>query len=81
MTVMQLNAEIYESLSIIANDESLLRKAAKSLKRLASQFEDPTLMTRAEFMRKLDNAEENIKEGKGKTFADPNEMNKWLESL
>ena len=81
MTVMQLNAEIYESLSIIANDELLLRKAAKSLKRLAAQFEDPTLMTRAEFMRKLDNAEENIKEGKGKTFADPNEMNKWLESL
>lgn len=81
MTVMQLNAEIYESLSIIANDESLLRKAAKSLKRLASQFEDQTLMTKAEFMRKLDNAEENIKEGKGKTFADPNEMNKWLESL
>ena len=50
MTVMQHNAEIYESLSIIANDESLLRKAAKSLKRLACQFEDPTLMTKAEFI-------------------------------
>ena len=32
MTAIQLNAEIYEALSIIAKDESLLRKAAKALK-------------------------------------------------
>ena len=28
MTTLQLNAEIYEALSIIAQDESLLKKAA-----------------------------------------------------
>ncbi len=32
MTTLQLNAEIYEALSIIAQDESLLKKAARSLK-------------------------------------------------
>lgn len=36
MTTLQLNAEIYEALSIIDQDESLLKKAARSLKRLAS---------------------------------------------
>ena len=45
MTTLQLNAEIYEALSIIAQDESLLKKAARSLKRLASMKKDETLMS------------------------------------
>ena len=81
MTVMQLNAEIYESLSIIANDESLLRKAAKSLKRLASQFEDQTLMTKDEFFAVVDKSLEEAKEGKVKRIATPTELASVLESL
>ena len=81
MTVMQLNAEIYESLSIIANDESLLRKAAKSLKRLASQFEDQTLMTKDEFFAVVDKSLEEAKEGKVKRIATPTELSSFLESL
>ena len=46
MTAIQLNAEIYEALSIIAKDETLLRKAAKALKKLASQKSDETLMSK-----------------------------------
>ena len=45
MTTLQLNAEIYEALSIIAQDESLLKKAARSLKRLATMKKDETLMS------------------------------------
>lgn len=45
MTTLQLNAEIYEALSIIAQDESLLKKAARSLKRLASMKKEETLMS------------------------------------
>ena len=78
---MQLNAEIYESLSIIANDESLLRKAAKSLKRLASQFEDQTLMTKDEFFAVVDKSLEEAKEGKVKRIATPTELSSFLESL
>ena len=50
MTTLQLNAEIYEALSIIAQDESLLKKAARSLKRLASMKKDETLMSQEEFL-------------------------------
>ena len=78
---MQLNAEIYESLSIIANDESLLRKAAKSLKRLASQFEDQTLMTKDEFFAVVDKSLEEAKDGKVKRIATPTELSSFLESL
>ena len=54
MTTLQLNAEIYEALSIIAQDESLLKKAARSLKRLASMKKDETLMSEEEFFATVD---------------------------
>lgn len=54
MTTLQLNAEIYEALSIIAQDESLLKKAARSLKRLDSMKKDETLMSQEEFLATID---------------------------
>ena len=38
-------------------------------------------MSTEEFFEKLDKAEENIANGKGKTFAHPNEINTWLNAL
>jgi hypothetical protein len=66
MTAIQLNAEIYEALSIIAKDESLLRKAAKALKKLASQKSDETLMNENDFFVRIDEAKKQIKSGKCK---------------
>ena len=43
MTALQLNAEIYRSLGVIAEDETLMTRAAKYLKKLAAKKEDPTL--------------------------------------
>ena len=37
MTITQLNAEIYRSLSTIAEEEGLMKRAAKYLKKLADQ--------------------------------------------
>ena len=43
MTALQLNADIYRSMGIIAEDEAMLRKVAKYLRKLAKQVkEDPT---------------------------------------
>ena len=39
MTTMELNAELFRQLSIIAEDESLMRKAVKAVTRLAKQKE------------------------------------------
>ena len=36
MTTMELNAELFRQLSIIAEDESLMRKAVKAVTRLAN---------------------------------------------
>ena len=53
MTAIQLNAEILRNMSIIAEDDNLLKRAAKYLRKLAAEKKDPTLMTEEEFSPKL----------------------------
>ena len=81
MTAMQMNAELFRQLSIIAEDESLMAKAVKYLKKLTAKKEDETLMTKEEFFRRVDEAREEIRQGKGRRFSSPEEMNAWLNSL
>ena len=82
MTTMQLNAELLRNMSIIAEDENLLRRAAKYMRKLvAEKQEDPTLLTKEEFFARVDKAEKEIAEGKGVTFTNKDDMNAWLNSL
>jgi hypothetical protein len=82
MTALQLNAEIYRNLGIIAEDETMLEKVAKYVRKLAKQMtEDPTCMTKEEFFARIDEAEREIAEGKGITFTNQAEMNAWLNAL
>ena len=82
MTAIQLNAEILRNMSIIAEDEHLLRRVAKYLRKVvAEKKSDPTLMTKEEFFARVDEAREEIRQGKGKRFSNPEEMNTWLNSL
>lgn len=82
MTTMQLNAELLRNMSIIAEDENLLRRATKYLHKLVSEKKaDPTLLTKEEFFARIDKAEKEIAEGKGVTFKNKDDMNAWLNSL
>lgn len=64
MTAIQLNAELYKAMSVIAQDESLMTKVLKYVKKLAAQKEDPTLMTKEDFFKKLEKGEEEYRKGK-----------------
>ena len=81
MTALQLNVEMLRNMSIIAEDEDLLRRAAKYLRKLVSEKQDPALYTKEEFFARIDKAEKDIAEGKGVTFTNKDEMNAWLNSL
>ena len=81
MTALKMNADIYRSLGVIAEDEQLLARACKYLKRLASSKEDETLLTREEFFAKVDRAIEQAGNGEGVEFNDSQIMNAWLNSL
>ena len=50
MTAIQLNAEILRNLGTLAEDESMLKRIAKYLRKLVSEkTADPTEMTKEEF--------------------------------
>ena len=71
MTTSQMNAEIFRSLSILAESEDMLARAAKYLRKLAKEQQrkaDPTLMSKEEYFRKLDEAEEEYSQGKYTTL-------------
>ena len=62
MTALQLNAEIYRSLGVLSEDEGMLKRAAKYLKKLADELShDPTLMSEEEYFRRLDEADKGPK--------------------
>lgn len=64
MTAIQMNTELFRSMSIIAEDESLMEKLLRYAKKLAAK-KDSALMTEAEFFARLDEAERDIADGKG----------------
>ena len=81
MTAIQLNAQIWRDMAEIADSEQLMKQLAKYLKKLVAKKQDPTLMTKEDFFKRVDEAREEIRQGKGKRFSNPEEMNAWLNSL
>ena len=64
MTALQLNAQIWHDMSLLADSEPMMKRVAKSLRKLVKEKEDPTLMTKEEFFAKIEKAEEDYREGK-----------------
>ncbi|MBO6188468.1 MAG: hypothetical protein J6O23_08175 [Prevotella sp.] len=66
---LQLNAELFGALQVIAEDEGLMKKAVKSLKRLAAkkQAMDETeyIMSSPAMVDILRQGDDDIKNGKG----------------
>jgi len=64
MTAVQLNAELLRELSTIVEDETLMTKVLKYIKKLTAKKPDPTLMTKEEFFAKIEKGEEEYRQGK-----------------
>lgn len=76
-----LNDEIFRNLGIIADDENLLNRLAKYLRRIVKLKQDPALFTKEEFFHRIDESLEQAKQGKVTTFDNMEEMNAWLNTL
>ena len=85
MTSVQLNAmnaELWQSIGAIADSEPLMRRLTRYAKKLVKEREaDATLMGKEEFFQMLDEAKQEIAEGKGRRFKTVDEMNAWLNTL
>ena len=72
-TQLQLNSELFGALQVIAEDEGLMKKAVRSLKRLAAQKratdETAYLMTDAELDRIIKEGDAEIAAGNLKPIA------------
>ena len=63
-----LNADFFQNLSVIAQDEGLMKRVANYVKRLATKKEDPPLMTKEEFLERIEKAEAQYKRGEYTTL-------------
>ena len=66
MNTLQLNAEMLRSMSVIAEDETLLKRAVKYLHKLIAEKQaNSAEMTRDEFLARVDEGREQIRRGEG----------------
>lgn len=81
MNAIQLNAlsaQMWRDMGTIAEDEGMMRRVAKYLRRVVKEMTaDPTLMTKDEFFAKLERAEKQP----GKSFASVEELDQYIRSL
>ena len=82
MTTIQLNAEILRNLGAIAEDEGMLKRVAKYLRKLVAEKEaDPTLLTKKEFFARVDEAREQIKRGEGVEMLPNESLDEFLQRV
>ncbi|MBR2102332.1 MAG: hypothetical protein IJ928_06225 [Prevotella sp.] len=79
--MFELNAQIWRDMAEIADSEPLMRQLAKYLKKLVAKKEDPTLMTKEEFFRRVDEAKEQARQGKVHRIETKEELNQFMNSL
>lgn len=68
MTEIQMNAlstQIWKDMGTISESEQLMKRLAKFLSKLVKEKEHQAQMTKEEFYKKLEKAEQEIAEGKG----------------
>ena len=82
MTALQLNAEILRNLGALAEDESMLKRVAKYLRKLVSEKEaDQTLLSKEDFFASVDEAREQIKRGEGVEMLPDESLDEFLNRV
>lgn len=82
MTTIQLQSDINSSLAAIGENDNLLARAARYLKRLARQAQsDEALLSEEEFFGRIDRALEQEARGEGIVFENSEALHQYLNSL
>ena len=73
-----LNAQIWRDMGTIAEDEGMMQRVAKYLRKVVKEMTaDPTTMTKEEFFQMVDEA----KKGPSKRFESVEELDRYISSL
>lgn len=78
MTSMELRQEFFRQIAVVSDDEGMMRKAIKALKRITKcESTDEALMSREEFKARVEQAAH----GDSKSFASVEELDKYVRAL
>ena len=78
MTAIQMNAEMLRNMSIIAEDENLLKRATKYLCKLEAEKEsDSTRLSKEDSFERIEEACKQT----GQTFETVEELDKYIRGL
>ena len=78
MTTLTLDADMLHNLSIVAEDDSLMQRASRYLRRLVREKQtDDTLLSKEEFFARVDEAAK----GPSRRFANTEELDQYIRSL
>lgn len=85
MTAVQLNAlnaQIWRDMGTIADNEAVMRRVAKYLRRVVKEMNnDPTRVTKDEFLASIERGEKEYLQGKTHSINSVDELHKFLDSL
>ena len=81
MTAIQLNAQIWRDMSILADSEPMMKRVAKYLRKLVAEKEDSTLMTKEEFFAKIEESERQIERGECHTMLPDEDLTAFLRRV
>jgi len=79
MTALEL--QIQKDMALLRDDEGMMKRLSKYVKRLIAQKNDDAAYTEEEFVAKVKQAEEEIKRGDCVSFSNMEDMDKWLDTL
>ena len=78
MTAIQMNADMLRNMSIIAEDENLLKRATKYLRKLMAEKEsESTRLSKEDFFERIEEARKQT----GQTFETVEELDKYIRGL
>ena len=82
MTAVQLNAQIWRDMGILADSEPMMKRVAKYLRKLVAEKEaDPTLLTEEEFFARVDEARDQIRRGEGIEMLPNESLDEFLKRV
>lgn len=82
MTIQQINAQntkLWQDIGSIADNESLMKRLARYVAKLVKEKENSAIMTKEEYMAKLERAEQESKNGEGMAMLPGENLSDFLK--
>ena len=80
MTAMELNVELFRQLSLIADDETLMRKAVKAIQRITKKKEEAEYISKEELLAGIDAGLREVRQTKDGSHQ-PKAAREFLDEL